>query len=87
MTHLRREEVVTYEAGGLGKKLGSLAASKGLSRDEQDVVKASLGDLCAKLMTASRTQLARSNSSASEKPVRNVNRPFEAGEPLPAFKG
>lgn len=51
----RREEVVTYDAGS--KKLGTLAAKQGLTNQEQDVYKRSLGDLCAKLLTASRSQL------------------------------
>ena len=59
----RREEVVTYEAGGIGKKLGSLAAKQGLSEPEAAMFKRSMGDLCAKLMTASRTTL---NSTSSE---------------------
>ena len=60
----RREEVVTYD-GSMhqgGKKLGGLATERGLSKAEQAAYKSSLGDLCAKLMTASRTSLNTTTS-------------------------
>ena len=54
----RREEVVTYEAAGIGKKLGASASHRGLNAQEQAVYKRSLGDLCNQLIRASQTSLA-----------------------------
>ena len=54
----RRQEVVTYEAAGIGKKLGANAASKGLNAQEQAIYKSSLGDLCNQLIRASQSSLA-----------------------------
>lgn len=54
----RREEVVTYEAAGIGKKLGASASSRGLNDQEQAIYKRSLGDLCNQLIRASQTSLA-----------------------------
>ena len=46
-----------------GKTLGTLATERGLSKAEQAAYKSSLGDLCAKLMTASRTSLNTTTST------------------------
>lgn len=54
----RREEVVTYEAAGIGKKLGASASNRGLNDQEQAIYKRSLGDLCNQLIRASQTSLA-----------------------------
>ena len=58
MYFYRREEVVTYEAAGIGKKLGASASHRGLNAQEQAVYKRSLGDLCNQLIRASQTSLA-----------------------------
>ena len=70
----RREEVVNYEkanGNAFGKNLDTLGSKKGLSQQEQAAFKSSLGDLCAKLMTASRSTLAGSEAGSSVKPGRN----------------
>merc|ERR1719362_63404 len=58
----RREEVVAYDNQSAKAQLGNLATERGLSRAEQATYKSSLGDLCAKLMTASRTSLSNNNN-------------------------
>jgi len=58
----RREEVVAYDNQSAKAQLGNLATERGLSRAEQATYKSSLGDLCAKLMTASRTSLNNNNN-------------------------
>ena len=65
----RREEVVTYEAGGIGKKLGASAASKGLNAQEQAIYKRSLGDLCNQLIRASQTSLAATEERQKQRMV------------------
>jgi len=60
----RREEVVAYDNQSAKAKLGNLATERGLSKAEHATYKSSLGDLCAKLMTASRTSLNSNNNQS-----------------------
>ncbi len=57
-------QVVNYEAN-IGKKIGSTVSNKfGLSDDEVQIYKRSLGELCSQMMRASRQGIAPAVTSA-----------------------
>ena len=79
----RREEVVTYEAGGIGKKLGASAQRKGLNAQEQAIYKRSLGDLCNQLIRASQTSLAATEERQKQRMVSSFGKVILLAGKLP----
>lgn len=82
----RREEVVTYEAAGIGKKLGASASHRGLNAQEQAVYKRSLGDLCNQLIRASQTSLAATEERQKQRMASSFGKDYGSGAPLKRYK-